>query len=514
MIRIKLAFVLSAIVLVSFSQNDLDAIRYSRSGFGGSSRFISMGGAFGAVGADITTAAYNPAGLAIYRKGDISFSTSLKSTNNSAEIYKRSTSVFDLNLTFNNFGFAAAWKDKNDAESRHVVAFSATQRQNFNNSIKMSGYTNSSSIAKDMYNWAEEEKSQGNNVTNNLVSSYEGLAFNTLLLDTFNNKFFSMLDLKRSVKQTRDLITVGKANDWNFSYAYAYKDKFYLGASLGIPQISYESTIIHTEADELDSMQIILVNDSTFSSTYVDDLPTLHYYYDDKLGFNSLEYTEYYKTTGSGVNLKLGGIIRVSDLVRVGFYYHTPTLYRLKDSYYNELSVSYDADPKNPQVWQEPEFGGVYNYRMLTPGKVSGNLAFIIKKLAVIAVDYELVNYKKAKLLSDDGSDFDATNAIVRRKYTNGNNLRIGGELNLNPIMLRVGYNMQGSPYGHLFVGELVRNTFSAGVGFRTKNNFYFDFTVSQSMVNETYKPFATIDTRAKLNYSTTNLAFTVGVKF
>ncbi|MBK7668819.1 MAG: hypothetical protein IPJ32_16675 [Sphingobacteriaceae bacterium] len=35
---------------LSFSQNDMDALRYSQTGVGGTARFISMGGAFGALG--------------------------------------------------------------------------------------------------------------------------------------------------------------------------------------------------------------------------------------------------------------------------------------------------------------------------------------------------------------------------------------------------------------------------------------------------------------------------------
>ncbi len=489
-------------------------MRYSHTGFGGSARFVSMGGAFGAVGADVTVGAYNPAGLGVYRKGEISFGAGFKATSNVGEMYKTVSSVFDLNPTFNNFGFTLAFNAASDQDSRNVIGFSNTQTQNFNNSTRMSGYTNSSSIAKDMLNEAEQNKSKGVDITKNLIYGYEGLAFNTLLLDTVNGKFFSMLDVKRTVKQTRDIKTSGRVNDLNFSYAYAYKDKFYFGASLGVPQVKYESTITHTEADNLDSMQIKLINDSTFSHTYVDDIPILRSYYDDKLGFNSLDYTEYFKTTGSGINLKLGAIIRVNDLLRVGMYYHTPTLYRFKDTYYNSLSVSYDANPKNPEVLQDPELGGIFNYRIITPGKVSANVAFIIQKLAVLAVDYEFVNYKSARLVSDDISDFENANSVIKSSYKGGHNVRVGGELNLNPVMLRLGYNMQGSPFGKAFVGDYVRNTFSGGIGYRTQKKFYFDLVVYHTLSSENYYLFSTLDTQARLNYSSTSFAATIGFKF
>ncbi|MGZ4036892.1 MAG: UPF0164 family protein, partial [Bacteroidia bacterium] len=53
------------------AQNDMDALRYSQTGVGGNARFTSMGGAFGALGANISCLNYNPAGLAMYRKGEL-----------------------------------------------------------------------------------------------------------------------------------------------------------------------------------------------------------------------------------------------------------------------------------------------------------------------------------------------------------------------------------------------------------------------------------------------------------
>jgi hypothetical protein len=253
-----LAFVMAS-GLFSYSQNDIDAIRYSRIGGGGSSRFIAMGGAFGAIGADPSCAAYNPAGLGLIRKGELSFSGGLRISNNESTIYKTSTSLPDVKFTFNNFAFTYAWSPVRDPDSRNVIAFTNTQLQNFSNSVRMSGYTNSSSIATDMRNLANESSG-----VNGLNYFYEGLGFETLVLDTVNNgQFISLVDPKRTVKQTRDLVTSGRVNDLNFSYAYSYKDKFYIGASLGFPRIEYTSTTTHAEADDKDSMRIAFAPDTS-----------------------------------------------------------------------------------------------------------------------------------------------------------------------------------------------------------------------------------------------------------
>jgi hypothetical protein len=196
-----------------FSQNEQDAIRYSRGGLNGSSRFISMGGAFSSIGADLSCGAFNPAGLGLYRKGDLAFSFGINNNRNEATLNQTLTSTYQANLNINFFGIAYAVKSKSDQESRHVLAYTSTQLQNFNNSTIMSGYTNSNSIAKDMLNLAQQQ----NNITN-LNYSYEGLAFETLLFDTVNNQFISLLDNKRSVKQTREINTEGFQKEINLSY--------------------------------------------------------------------------------------------------------------------------------------------------------------------------------------------------------------------------------------------------------------------------------------------------------
>src|ERR1043166_10287149 len=63
--------------VISVAQNDVDALRYSQTGLAGTARFISMGGAFGALGGDFSTLSWNPAGLAIYRTSEFTFSPSL-----------------------------------------------------------------------------------------------------------------------------------------------------------------------------------------------------------------------------------------------------------------------------------------------------------------------------------------------------------------------------------------------------------------------------------------------------
>jgi hypothetical protein len=501
----------AGLVTWSYAQSDIDAIRYSRAGAGGTSRALAMGGAFGAVGADVSAGAYNPAGLALFRKGEFSFSGGLKYINNNASLHNSSTRLPDLRFVFNNFGLVLAWTSGRDPDSRHAIAFASTQVQNFSNSVRMSGYTNNGSISRDMVNLANE---QGDLST--LNPGYEGLAYDTYLLDydSAQGRFYSLLDTKRTIRQVRDLTQSGRQNDLNISYAFSYKDKFYVGASLGIPRIEYVSNTSHFEYDDNDSIRITFTSPSSYTHTFIDPLPSLSEDYYNKGAFSSLEYVEYFKTTGTGYNLKLGGVARVNDMVRLGLYYHTPTIYRLTDLYQYQMYSYFDQRPGTPEEYSFPEDGGTFEYRVITPSRLGLNSAFVFGKRAILSLDYEVVNYRSAQIRSEVVNDFAGVNNTIQAKYSRGHNIKAGTEFNFGFFMLRGGYAMMGSPFGDAFSGDFVRHTVSLGAGIRPKTNFYLDVVWLNSFSAENYFLFTTLETMSKISYSSNVVGLTAGLRF
>ena len=71
MIKKLFALVTIFVSSVAFAQNDIDAMRYSQTSSYGDARFMSMGGAFGSLGANVSCMNFNPAGIAMYRKGEL-----------------------------------------------------------------------------------------------------------------------------------------------------------------------------------------------------------------------------------------------------------------------------------------------------------------------------------------------------------------------------------------------------------------------------------------------------------
>ena len=64
-IKYLVSITLIASGLEGFSQNEVDALRYSQLNLSGTARFTSMGGAFGALGGDMSSMTVNPAGIGV-----------------------------------------------------------------------------------------------------------------------------------------------------------------------------------------------------------------------------------------------------------------------------------------------------------------------------------------------------------------------------------------------------------------------------------------------------------------
>ena len=184
------------------------------------------------------------------------------------------------------------------------------------------------------------------------------------------------MNTKYNVTQSKTIETTGRNNECCFNYAYGYKDKLYLGATLGISNINFNYSSIYKETDDYDSIK---------RTNYDYDV---WYYASEKVGgFKSLEYKKTFKTTGSGYNLKLGLIYRINDFIRVGSSFHSPTIYNLTDTYVYNMSASYDEGgsytSQNP-----PNSGGKFNYQIITPMKLTGSVAFLNKNIGALNIKY------------------------------------------------------------------------------------------------------------------------------
>jgi len=484
------------IAITTFSQNDIDVLRYSKSGIGGDARFMALGGSMGALGANLSTINYNPAGIALYRKGEFNFTAGMRFAGVDAQHYGTTTRDFKTNLYLGTFGFASAWEEVSpykdetskkkfkDWSRRHIIGLTYNKLASFNQNINISGNTHKKTIVDDFLSSAQTY------TPDQLSSFYEGLAFNTYLIDTFPgtlNEYGTYFYTDKSYSQNRILNVKGSMNEYSLAYGYAVDNKTYYGGSLGIIGAKWNYTSVYSEGDFGDSTEY----------------------------FKSLELTDVIQTRAIGVNLKFGVVSRVSENFRLGAYIHTPSAISLSDNYNSKLFVRYDSlfGYNNLSV-TDSSGQGSFRYHVNTPMKVGASVAYLYDKLLAFNIDAEYINYQQGNISSKSYVYTDVNNAI-RKKYNSTFNFRAGLELNTKPVVFRLGYASYGSPFGDLLSGMNIKNSYSGGIGIRKDDKKFFDIALVFDRYNEEYYIYGPKNIDAsKLNYKTTQIVFTYGLKF
>lgn len=432
------------------AQNDIDAMRYSQITFGGTARFASMAGSMGALGGDISTLSFNPAGIAIFKKTELSITPSVFGQTTTSTYNSTTSSDRKLNFNLGNIGLVASinlMSDKNTSGWENVnFGFGYNRTNNFHNWVSIEGDNKSSSMLD-----AFVADANGQN-----YSTFDGfstdLAWQTYLIDTTSYLQYTHVAPNYGIKQKKSIETTGSMGETVISFGGNYKSKLYLGGTIGIVSTKYFEESIYEEIDATDTIA----------------------------NFKSFEYVQDLDTKGNGVNLKLGAIIRPNDWFRVGVAFHTPTALSLRDDY----SSTMKSDLDGVKYSAGDSLKGSFNYRITTPYRAIASVGFIINKIALLNIDYEYADYSSAQLHAHPSSTFSDVNKLIRDKYTATGNLRIGAEVRLDPIAIRAGYALYGSPFKTGENTNAARTSFTAGIGYR--HDFYFiDFAYVHTQYTE-----------------------------
>jgi hypothetical protein len=458
-IRIAALFMILSTVFAASAQNEMDALRYSFTELGGTARFSSMGGAFGALGGDFSALSINPAGIGVFRSSEITITPSIGYHGAESSFYGTFEDDLKYSFNLNNIGvvFTIPTRQKSENGGWQFVnlGFGMNRHTNFNNRWVAQGFNTNSSL---MTSILEEARNEGS--VSNLNDFTTGLAWDTYLLDIDDGVFF--VDMPDgNVQQRMEVNSAGSIREFVASVGANYNDKLYIGASVGLPSIDYENSSIFMESDQ-------------------DNLSPF---------FNSLTYTNKYNTNGTGFNFKIGGIVRIADFIRLGGALHTPTFFQLKDEYQTSMRSDLDLDPETyPDYTDETSFSespkGAFEYELNTPLKAIGSLGLVFGTTGLLSFDYEYTDYTNARLRSEDYM-FTSENNMIRSNLNAQHNIRVGGEFRLEPVILRAGYGYYSSPYRE-GINDGVRNVLSAGFGLRDRN-YSLDFAYSYSFYSEDY---------------------------
>jgi hypothetical protein len=449
------------------AQNERDAFRYAQYSPTGTARYSALAGAMGSFGADFTAlSANNPAGIGLYKRMELALTMAVPYNSISSTYNGETTIGTKSDINWNNIGMVFTFKTNSKWK---MVQFGT----GFNNLARYRGTSVVSglNIGK-KYDINDVDKIGQRGSTNFFdyvaENSYENpdylkwisdVAYNYFLMDPYSNDAYSPRVINDDFRQRQEKIRDGALNEYIFTLGGNYDDKLFLGATLGVPFFNYNEKTTYTEIRES---------------------------FNDTLGYSYFRYYEQFKSNATGINLKLGVIYQPVNFLRIGTAFHTPSWYpNVKES--SEEGYNFESlyQPLDSLYYDVSELSPInrFNYQLTTPYRAMANVAFLFKKYGFINLDYEFTDYSTSTMQSN-AYNFSVENNATRKYYQPTHTARIGGEVNLSPLSLRLGYSFTSNPYKKSANIDGTRHTISGGVGLKGKT-FFADFAYMYRFTND-----------------------------
>ncbi|SEW35413.1 Long-chain fatty acid transport protein [Chitinophaga sp. YR573] len=452
-----------------------DALRFSTSAPAGTARAQSVGGALGSLGGEVSSIYVNPASTGFFRTSDFSFTLGFQQADNKGTYLGTTGSDSKGNLNISNATLIFGGKRKKPGSKWENFSFALgfNRTANYNERVYYTGTNSNSSLSLNYYLQADAagitspDAQLGGDQTIGSLAHGAVLAYQTYLIDYVQNtgetaKFYSAAeatDNSVKVRQENMLNTGGSANDISFDFGANYNNMLYLGGSVNIPTVHY-------------------TRDKTWRETNVNTVAA---------NLNDFSVTEHLTTDGNGINVKLGAIVKPVKPLSLGVAFHSPSWIWFTDNYQTDMttntktqgSVSFSSiDTNNGDQDQS-------KYMVRTPWKGVLSATYLFspsadtrKPTGFLTFDYEYTDYASMKMRFNndpvyDKQDNDLRNNAIKSTYQAASNIRVGGELKLHVIALRLGYALYGNPYKNSSL-DATRHYYTGGIGYRNRG-FYAD---------------------------------------
>jgi hypothetical protein len=493
---------LSALALQAGAQSWTDALNFSDNDYLGTARSVGMGNAMTAVGGDLGSLTFNPAGSAVASYSQftitpgLSFSTvtakgSLVDDAGYPNGFENSYRTRYGRMNIPNFGVMMVYDTRNRSGLKRVsFGIVGNVTRDYTNRLRADGTNANTTLAGSLASQADgfsPEVLSGDFYAKNIPSWETMAGYQSGIFGQLNGSYVGLTEslwdngdirITDKIGQYYGLKRAGSKYDLLMNFGLDFNDRFYLGANLGLVTIDYRS-------DENRSEEAIAGID-----------------YGN--GFQSLRMRSSIRDVGSGVYLKVGFIARPTDGLRIGAAVQTPTLFDIREVY--QLEGQSVANNKE-MVKSSPK--DEWFYRLKSPFRANVGVAYTIAKMALLSADYEYTDYSGMKLSpSFDEAyyyDFSDQNLDIKDFAGAVHALRLGAEIKPAPqLALRVGYNLTtGAQYNTLSDSgqvvslsdqerkEQIRTAVSFGIGYSSPGSFFMDAAVRfQYLPNEYFTPY------------------------
>ncbi|MHC5202720.1 OmpP1/FadL family transporter [Myroides sp. LJL119] len=427
-------------------------MRYNHSDLNGTARFKAMGGAFGAVGADLSSIRINPAGSAIANFNTAAFSLSYTDKSNNSHYLDGNSKDNYNGIDLGQLGALFVFKS-NDPQafmSKFSIGVNYENTQNYRNNISFDGFGITNSLGDYFLQAANNNRVPISDISSSTITEgygkagyLGGLAAQQAflgyqsglisLVDGQNNQYQANYDQSQQYRQARFVSNGGSRGYFSVNFSAELAKKFYVGANINLHTVDFTQ------------------NSSAFQNAYLNDRKEF------------IRFDNYLYTYGNGFSFNLGAIGKITNNLRVGLAYESPTWYSLHD----ELSQGITTElynQKSNAVY--PNFVNIYErYKLKTPSSYTASIAYILFNRALISLDYTLKDYSNNTFSPKSDYLYEQMNYEIANQMKTTNEIRLGGEYKIKQLSLRAGYRYEQSPYKQIkYTGDL--NSYSFGLGY------------------------------------------------
>lgn len=451
------------------SQTLDDALRLSIHEYNSTARFAGVSGAFSALGADASIANINPAGIAEFRKSEITGTVNFVNTENKTNLDGESDTkniaavgLGNLSAIFHYQPFSATTRTLN-------LAIGYSQIANYTEDLDYSGRGPGTIVERFL------ERAEGS-TPNELDIFQGGPAFDAgAIYDIGDTNYESdFITLNEVVDRSETIRRSGSLDEVYIGIGSNIKNKISWGVTLGFPFAKFQETKQYMEADPNDEIDF----------------------------FNNIGYLQDLNTSGVGFNLKLGVIYKLNPRLRIGAALHTKSYFFLKDEFNTRVDYSFTADNNTESNSASSPVLNPFEYQFEGPWRALAGIGYIYSLgdlKGFVSGEIEYVGYTSAAFnLTANSTDpidqffQDDLNSEIDDFLSSALNVRVGTEVAYKMLRLRVGVMLPKTPFSDASALDY-KPSFSAGLGYRG-NRFYVDaaYTLRSSTTN--YKPYPLLD--------------------
>lgn len=542
------------------AQSAIDAMQLARPDMKGTARYMSMGGAFGALGGDLTTLSMNPAGIGVYRNHEVGVTVDLNAISTSSTSSAGKFTTTKTPFLLNNIGGVLTLRLNSDACPNLNFGFTYNRTASFHN--KYGGGLGN--LGMSMTNWmagiANKEEVTVADVsysgTFNPYNPNDGgyaapwmsiLGYQSFLINPIGDPdspdWQGLYGNGTSGTASYSVEETGGIDSFNIAFGGNIANLVYWGMDFDISNLNYTRNTFYGE--NLDKAYVAEGENGEIGRTTA-----------------NWNLQNWYNVSGTGFTYKLGMILRPIQELRLGVAFHTPTYYSLTQQFSGMVNATYNGTDSYTKYTNADSRGnwepGYNDFRFVAPWKVMISAAGVIKSKFIISADYQWdltskMHFKDpsyyyygyeigfgndyGNAYFSEANSYNPTNQDIQNYYSDIHTLRVGAEYRVTKnFSVRAGYSnvssgvKQDASDGRMIIytaGTMPEYSFSnstnyytAGLGYRT-GGFYADLAYVNKQNTSKYHAFSgdpatsSLDIpSAKVKFTSNQVVLSLGYKF